>query len=84
MRLGKFRDFVHGMICFMMGISLASLISSITKFYNYWFVIVFGSLFGLTLIFKTEKMWNNLFNKNKKKVTVKNIEDDYRKWYLGQ
>ena len=67
LRMGTYSDYVHGLLCITMGMSLASLISSLTGFINLWFIIIFGSLFGLTLIYKTYDMWNNMFIKKKKR-----------------
>ena len=67
LRMGTYKDYVHGLICITMGMSLASLISSLTGFISLWFIIIFGSLFGLTLIYKTYEMWSNMFVKKKRR-----------------
>jgi hypothetical protein len=54
--------FLYGGFCVYLGMSFAGLISFFTGFNNKYFMVVFGSLFGVLFIFKFQKIALKFFN----------------------
>ena len=62
---GRWNSFIHGGLCALGGYGIVAIIMRLSNFYNKFFWIGFGTIFGFILLIRTTEGWNKLF-KNKK------------------